>query len=127
MSQAARRLFLLVFAFLQCLAPLLHAHASAEPHSGVHLPEWTQPLAGKPGAQQGWQQETTSHVEAVVIGEARGLAAFETAEPKAVAGAVGDLPGFDAPGLARLPAPPPAIPHPDPSWLHPALRAPPRA
>ncbi|MEW5768839.1 MAG: hypothetical protein AB1831_00595 [Pseudomonadota bacterium] len=33
------RFFLVLFVWLQCLAPLLHAHAGGTDHFGLHLPE----------------------------------------------------------------------------------------
>lgn len=38
-----RRVLILLFALLQCVAPLLHAHAHAhvQGHGGIHLPGWT--------------------------------------------------------------------------------------
>lgn len=35
------RFFLVLFVWLQCLAPLLHAHAGDTHHFGLHLPEDT--------------------------------------------------------------------------------------
>jgi len=34
-----RRFFLFLFVLLQCVAPLLHAHASGTVHGGIHMPE----------------------------------------------------------------------------------------
>jgi hypothetical protein len=47
MSLGLRRVFVFFFALLQCMAPLLHAHASASDHFGVHLPEWTGKAQGQ--------------------------------------------------------------------------------
>ncbi len=40
MRQTPRRLFVFLFALLQCLGPLLHAHVHAGGHGGVHLHGW---------------------------------------------------------------------------------------
>lgn len=40
MHHLPRRFLIILFALLQCLAPLLHAHASMAGHGGVHLPGW---------------------------------------------------------------------------------------
>lgn len=45
MDLIPRRLLIVLFALLQCLAPLLHAHAGmvgqgVAGHAGVHLPNW---------------------------------------------------------------------------------------
>lgn len=68
MPAVKRRLspiFLILFAWLQCLAPLLHAHASAEDHAGVHLPEWS--LAqGYHGDGPAWVDTHQGHDHAVI-------------------------------------------------------------
>lgn len=38
MRQVQTRLWVILFALLQCVAPLLHAHVHARVHGGVHLP-----------------------------------------------------------------------------------------
>lgn len=40
MSVLSRRFLILIFAMLQCVAPLLHAHTHGESQVGVHVPEW---------------------------------------------------------------------------------------
>lgn len=38
MRQIHCRFLIILFALLQCMAPLMHAHAHAVGHSGIHLP-----------------------------------------------------------------------------------------
>lgn len=64
MSLGLRRFFVFFFALLQCMAPLLHAHASANDHFGVHLPEWTGKAPGQ--GDPTLADESHSHAQVAV-------------------------------------------------------------
>ena len=59
-----RRFLIYLFALLQCMAPLLHAHAHAEAHSGVHLPGWSD--AHEHGHKTAWVDAHAAGHEAAV-------------------------------------------------------------
>lgn len=126
MKRRLGHVILILFAWLQCLSPLLHAHAAAEGHGGVHLPEWqTACAADEPRAD--WRNAHPVHSDQA-IGVASSLEARQDGLP------VDDtvLPG-------RRPAPNPALsltraPLRQPDWtlphttyLIPDACAPPRA
>lgn len=49
MRHLTHRLMILLFALLQCVAPLLHAHASETGHGGLHLPDLPVQTSGQDG------------------------------------------------------------------------------
>lgn len=112
MPAVKRRLnfvFLVLFAWLQCLAPLLHAHAAADGAVGVHLPERV--VAESHGHDGLWQvDEPHGHAT---------IAVASSIEPRQ------DGPWLDAPALplGRLPAidPMSVQSDPDPSCVDCAL------
>ncbi len=123
MKRRPASFLLILFACLQCLAPLLHAHAAAEGHGGVHLPGWTHPTAQ---GQEGVAGEGHAH-EQEAIGVASSLESRLDGLPPEGPVLVGRLPvSPHAHGLARPQREGPAAP-PRFSYLVPDACAPPRA
>ncbi|MEW5893671.1 MAG: hypothetical protein AB1697_11055 [Pseudomonadota bacterium] len=127
MQRRFGRLVLLLFAWLQCLAPLLHAHAAEEHEPGVHLPALPLMLADA-HTDEGWRNDQAPSHADHAIGVASSLEARQ------------DGPPLDTPGLAGRRSPalnpawqmgwqwPPAGSAPLPlSYLFPDACAPPRA
>ncbi len=64
MRSIHRRLWVILFALLQCVAPLLHAHVHAEGHGGLHLPGLSDVSAHAHAAH--WAQTPHADEEAAV-------------------------------------------------------------
>lgn len=64
MARRRSRLILFLFALLQCVAPLLHAHIHAQGHGGVHLHGWIEAHAH--GQAGHWAQTPHNDGEAAV-------------------------------------------------------------
>lgn len=114
MHHIPRRFLIILFALLQCMAPLMHAHAHAEGHSGIHLPGLSE--VHEHGHETAWVDAQEVDYEAAV-----GLALTLQPRPDggyAMAGPVLRLPGplsarsGLSPPLADavvLPGPPPHL------------------
>lgn len=59
-----RRFLIILFALLQCMAPLMHAHAHAEGHSGIHLPGLSD--VHEHGQETAWVEVQEADYEAAV-------------------------------------------------------------
>ncbi len=95
MPYPARHLFVVLFALLQCVAPLLHAHASAADHGGLHLPDL--PAQSPRSDDAGWADAKHAVCHAA-IGMAASLEARDEGLPP-------NLPGPMSHGLRLMPIP----------------------
>lgn len=115
MRQIHRRFLIILFALLQCVAPLMHAHAHAEGHGGIHLPGWhdVQTHTHDPG----WVDAHVPDHEVVV-----GLALSLKPKPDNSLALAGSSPRLPGPRDARAdqgpnPISPVALPGPPPHLL----------
>lgn len=128
----ARRVFVLLFVLLQCIGPLLHAHAGAagspgartavQAHSGIHLPGLV--LETAPRCPEAHAQAATDTLAVTVAASLEARDEFLPADtPAPVRQPAGPGQADDPP---RLSVESPRIPAPSPHHLLPPACAPPR-
>ncbi|MFN3594705.1 MAG: hypothetical protein ACK4TK_08490 [Thiobacillaceae bacterium] len=124
MTRYRARFLVFLFALLQCVAPLLHAHVHAEGHGGVHLPgmghapvhahalHWAQAPHADDAAAVGLSpalKPRADLIPALLDSRGPGLRPCPNAAvPPLLPGTVFVLPG-PPPYLIPLPGPPPTL------------------